>query len=204
MQGRFDEARTRAQAGKHFWLERGMRMRVGGNFFDSGAVEVLAGDLAAADRELAEGIAILNEIGETGVLSTLAAMHAEVLFQLGRTDEMQAAIVLARKTGALNDIATQANWRWVAAMAAAEDGREEEARRLIDEAIAMLEPTDFLEMQASAFEALAHVELRAGRPDGWKAALERALDAHGRKGNLIGAQRVRDLLEKGSNDRDLA
>jgi class 3 adenylate cyclase/tetratricopeptide (TPR) repeat protein len=204
MLGRFDEARTRAQAGKHFWLERGMRMRVGGNFFDSGAVEVLAADLAAADRELAEGISILNEIGETGVLSTLAAMHAEVLFHLGRTDEMEAAIELARKTGAPNDIATQANWRWVAAMAAADDGREEEARPLIDEAIAMLEPTDFLEMRASAYEALAHVELRAGRSDEGKAALERALAEHEQKGNLVDARRVRDLLEKGPDDRDRA
>jgi hypothetical protein len=204
MLGRFDEARTRAQAGKHFWLERGMRMRAGGTFFDSAAVEVLAGDLAAADRELAEGIAILNEIGETGVLSTLAAMHAEVLFRLGRRDEMEAAIELAQKTGAPSDIATQANWRWVAAMAAADDGREADARSLIDEAIALVEPTDFLEMRASAFEALAHVEGRAGGSDAWRAALERALDEHVQKGNLVDTQRVRDLLEKGPDDRNQA
>jgi class 3 adenylate cyclase len=197
MLGRFDEGRMRAQAGKRFWLERGMKMRVGGSVFDSAAVEALAGDLAAADRELAEGIAILNEIGETGVLSTLAAMWAEVLYRLGRRKDMNAAIALAQQSGHAEDIATQANWRWVAAMAAADDSREADARTLIDEALAMLEPTDFLEMRASAFEALAHVELRAGRRDAWKAALERALEEHEQKRNLVGAQRIRDLMEQG-------
>jgi tetratricopeptide (TPR) repeat protein len=197
MLGRFDEGRTRAEAGKHFWLERGMKSRLGGNVFDSAAVEVLAGDLAAADRELAEGIAILTEIGETGVLSTLAAMHAEVLFHLGRNDQMEAAIELARKTGAPNDIATQANWRWVAAMAAADDGRMDEARTLINEAIDFVEPTDFPEMRAGAFEALAHVEARAGRTDEWRAALERALAEHERKGNVVGTERVREQLTLG-------
>ena len=202
MLGHFEEARSRAQAGKRFWLERGQRMRVGGNYFDSAAVEALAGDLPAAERELAEGIAILNEIGETGVLSTLAAMHAEVLYQLGRRVEMEAATELARKSGAADDIATQANWRWVAAMAAADDERAEEARSLIDEAVALLEPTDFLEMKASAFEALAHVESRAGNRDAWRAALQRSLAEHEQKGNAVGAQRVRDLLEKGPDTRD--
>jgi class 3 adenylate cyclase len=197
MLGRFDEARARAQAGKRYFLERGMRMRVGGNYFDTARVEVLSGDLAAADRELAEGIALLNEIGETGVLSTFAAMRAEVLYRLGRSDEVEAMIELARRNAHPADIATQASWRWVAAMAAADDRRQEDARSLIDEAIALIEPTDFLEMRASAFEALGHVELCAGRPDAWKAALERALAEHEQKGNLVGARRVRDLLEQG-------
>ena len=44
------------------------------------------------------------------------------------------------------------------AMAAADDGRLEEAERLISEAIEMVEPTDFLELRGETFEALAQVE----------------------------------------------
>ena len=110
---------------------------------------------------------------------------------------MEAALQLAREAGAPNDIATQAAWRWVAAMAASDDGRLEEAARLAAEAVEMVEPTDYLQLRAGAFEALAHVEARAGQVDAWKTALERALAEHERKGNLVMAARVRDELAAG-------
>jgi hypothetical protein len=110
---------------------------------------------------------------------------------------MEAAVRLAQETGALNDIATQADWRSAAAQLAADDGRRSDAERIIGEAIALVEPTDFLELRARAFEALARVEARAGRTDGWKAALGRALAEHDRKGNLVDARRVRELLASG-------
>jgi hypothetical protein len=99
--------------------------------------------------------------------------------------------------GAPNDIATQAEWRYVAAMAAANAGRQEEAERLIGEAVEMVEPTDFRELRGDTFEALAHVEARAGRTDGWTAALDRSLAEHEQKGNLVAAQHIRDLLKQG-------
>jgi class 3 adenylate cyclase len=197
MQGRFDDARDRLKETREYLDERGLRVRRGGVALSGGWIEFLAEDFQAAERELAGGIAVLREIGETGVLSTLAAMQAKALYLLGRRDEMEAAISLARETGAPTDIATQAEWRYVAAMAAADDGRLDEADRLIAEAVEMVEPTDFLELRGDTFEALAHVEGRAGRTEGWKSALERALGEHERKGNLVGAQHIRKLQEQG-------
>ena len=197
MQGHFDEARARLKETHDYIDERGLIVRRGGFALAGGWIELLAEDFQAAERELAAGIAVLREIGETGVLSTLAAMQAKALYLLGRRDEMEAAIALAQETGAPTDIATQAEWRYVAAMAAADDGRVEEADRLISEAVEMVEPTDFLELRGDTFEALAHVSARAGRPAAWKAALERSLAEHERKGNLVSAQHVRSLLEQG-------
>jgi hypothetical protein len=82
-------------------------------------------------------------------------------------------------------------------MAAADDGKIDQARHVIAEAVALAEPTDFLELRADVFEALAHVEARAGQQEAWQAALERALAEHERKANLVSAQRVRDLLDGG-------
>jgi len=197
MQEHFEEARARAMASRMYVQERGLLLHDGGMALTFGAVETLAGDLEAADREYARGIRILREIGETGVLSTLASMRAEVLYHLDRREEMQTALALAQETGAPNDIATQAQLHWVDAMARADDGQQVEAERLIKRAVAMVEPTDFLELRAGAFEALAHVEVRAGRNDRWRAALERALAEHEGKANLVGARRVRGLLEHG-------
>jgi tetratricopeptide (TPR) repeat protein len=197
MQGDFDQARAMESEMRAYLLDRGMTMRVGSFSLHGGAIESLVGDYEAAHRELASGIETLRGMGETGVLSTLASMDDEALYRLGRRPEMEEAIQLARESGAPHDISTQSQWRWVAAMAAADDGNLDEAERLISEAVAMVEPTDFLEYRAQAFEALAHVEARAGRPEGWRLALDRAMAEHEAKANLVGAQRIRDLTEKG-------
>jgi hypothetical protein len=194
MQGHLEEARRMMADARNYLHERGLLMRVGDSSLPFGFMEMQAGEFETAHGDLSSGIAILQEMGETGVLSTLASMDAECLYRLGRREEMEAAIALARATGAPHDIATQAAWRWVAAMAAADDGRSEDAQRLIGEAVAMIEPTDFLELRGGAFEALAHVEARAGRVESWKAALEQALNEHVGKGNLVAERRVRDLL----------
>ncbi len=200
MLGRSDEARGRSLAAHDYLEERGLRMRVGDSALHRSTVEDLAGDLEAADRVLGEGIAILQSIGETGVLSTLAAMRASVLYRLGRREEMEAAVLLAQEAGASNDIATQVYWRVAAAQLGADDGRHDDAQRHMNEALELMKPTDFLELRGSAFEALAHVEARAGHPDGWRVALERALAEHDRKGNLVSAGRIRDQLAAGPPD----
>ena len=123
MEGRFDEARSQLEGARAYLVERGMSFRLGAITLSVACVEFLAEDYEAAQRELESGIAILTEMGETGVLSTLAAMQAKALYLLGRREDMNAAIARAQQTGAVNDIATQAEWRYVAAMAAADDGR---------------------------------------------------------------------------------
>jgi class 3 adenylate cyclase len=197
MRGRFDEARSRVDAARRFFEERGMLLRLGSIPLSTGRIEMLAGYLEAAEAELSAGIELLQRVGETGVLSTLASFQAHVLYRLGRLEEMKAAISLAQKTGAPDDISTQAGWRLVAAMAAADEGAQREAETLIAEAVALIEPTDFLELRADVYEARAHVEAKAGRPEAWNAALLQALADHESKGNLVAAQRMRELIAKG-------
>jgi class 3 adenylate cyclase len=199
MEGRFDEARARIASEREYFAERGLQLPMGGIAMQAAAVEALAGDVEAVHRELSWGIGVLKAIGEKGVLSSLAAMDAEALYRLDRVEEMELALALARETGSLTDIATQACWRWVVAIAAADEGRMDDAHTLIREAVDLIEPTDFPEMRAGAFEALAHVEARAGRPSAWKAAIERALAEHLRKGNLVAAKRVRERLAQGAS-----
>ena len=163
----------------------------------SGSLERLAGDLDASDAAFADGIAILQSLGETGVLSTLSAMRAGVLHQLGRAEEAEAAIRLAKESGASDDIATQVDWRSAAAKLAADDGRPDDAQRFVGEAIALVEPTDFLELRGRVFEAQALVEARAARRDGWSAALARAIAEYEAKGDVVTPPRLREQLSAG-------
>lgn len=197
MQGRIDEARARARAGRVWLEERGLLRLVGVQALHAGSLEGIAGNFEAAASALEEGITILQSMGETGVLSTLAAMRATFLYRLGRGVETEASIRLAQETGAQNDIATQVEWRVAAAQLAADEARVDDAEQIIGDALELVEPTDFLELRGGAFEALAHVEARAGRPDKWRAAIERAIAEHDRKGNVMDAGRVRDLLAAG-------
>ena len=59
----------------------------GGGRTYSGAVELLAGDPAAAEREFRAGLATLEAIGEKGNLSTVAAYLAEALAAQEKDDE---------------------------------------------------------------------------------------------------------------------
>jgi tetratricopeptide (TPR) repeat protein len=195
MQGDGVKARELILAGIAYLEERGLRRLFSGEFsMTMAAVDEFAGDLEAAQQGYAEGIAILQPMGETAVVSTLAAERAIMLYRLGRIQEMDEAIQLALKTGSPTDIATQGAWRVAAAQRAADEGRLAEGEQLIDEAIALVEPTDFLELRGRVFGAHAHVEARAGRLDGWRAGLERALAEHEGKGNLVDATRIRNLM----------
>jgi class 3 adenylate cyclase/tetratricopeptide (TPR) repeat protein len=195
MQGRFAEAEERVGERRRHLEERGLSVLLGCHTMFEADVKRFAGDLEGASLALAEGIGTLRPVGETAVLSTLAAMQAMCLYGLGHRAGALEALQLARETGASNDVATQAGWRATAAVMAADEGRADEADELISAAIAMVEPTDFPELRAGVFDAKAHLEATAGRPDEARRWLLRALEEHERKGNLMDAARVRAALE---------
>jgi len=195
MRGEFGKARKTAEAGRAYLEERGLVRPRAGVALVTGIVEALAGDLEASARAFEDGVALHREIGaQTGLLSTLAALHATVLYRLGRLEEMRPAVRLARETAAPNDVATQVEWRIAEAPLAADEGRLAEAELLVGEALALVQPTDFLELRGQAYEALAHVEARAGRPEDWRRGLEQAVAEHRRKGNIVEEQRIGGLL----------
>ncbi len=195
MQGRFEEARRHAAYGIAFLHERGLRGRVGGMALATGTIELLADDLVASVRAYTGGIEILAAVGETGVLSTLAAQRAMVQHRAGDADGAVASIELAREAGAGHDIATQAGWRLVGAMLAADRGDQDEADRLAGEALELTAPTDFLELRGQAREAAAHVHAVAGRTDEAQLALRSALAEYEAKEDIVDAERVRAALE---------
>src|SRR5439155_12539190 len=112
-------------------------------------------------------------------------------------DRAEASIRLAQENGAPDDIGTQVDWRNAAAELAADGGSLDDAQRLVGEAIALVEPTDFLELRGRVYEAQALVEARAGRRDGWSAALSRAIAEYEAKGDVVTPARLRERLAAG-------
>jgi tetratricopeptide (TPR) repeat protein len=186
MRGEFEEARRRWAWAQSLWDELGMAHRRAVRAIDASAIELLAGDVDAAERELRTGYRMLEEIGEVHVRPTVAAYLAAALAQEGRSAEAEELAQFAESHAWEDDIVTQVMWRVARARswAAAEPA---EAERLARRAVELAAPTDFLELQATALLALARVLREAGSPEAASVAAE-ARAVYERKGNVVGVR----------------
>ncbi len=127
-------------------------------------------------------------------LSTYAPMLGRSLCALGCYSEAEPLAKQGRELGHEQDLATQTLWRQVQARVLAHRGQHTDAEKLAREAVEIIERTDGLNFQGSAFSDLAEVLTAAGRSDEAAAALAQALDRYERKRNLAMARRVRERL----------
>ncbi len=196
MQGRFDEARSEIAASRARHLELGLALSWAGNSMLSGMIELLAGDPAAAERELREGYEALDRLGETGFLSNVVTLLAEVVRVQGRHEEALKLAEAGERVSAPDDVEANVGWRNVRARVLAHEGNSAEAERLARESIALLEPTDLLFLQAISFRVLGDVLLLAGRRSDAVSALEEALRLAELKGDVVSAGQTRAQLDE--------
>ena len=159
-------------------------------------VDLLRGDPAAVEARLRPGIEELRKAGETGFMSTSAAVLAEALYLQGRYEEADEWTRLSEENAARDDVAAQMEWRGTRAKALAELGRLDEGERLAREAIEIAATTDYLTIQGACWLALAEVLMLAGRSDEARDAANRAAEVWGRKGIVVRVERARALIEE--------
>jgi predicted negative regulator of RcsB-dependent stress response len=154
-------------------------------------VEVLAGDLDAAERELRRDYAALSEMGEKYLLSTVAAELARVLCEQGRDDEAWEFNRVAEELTAGDDVTSQALWRSVRGRLLARAGDDPAgALSFAGRAVGLLAETDARDTQADALLDLAEVEGLIGRPEDAAVHVREALRMLEAKGNLVAARRA--------------
>jgi class 3 adenylate cyclase/tetratricopeptide (TPR) repeat protein len=186
MQGHFDEARKLAEEGRAIYEELGLRyMLAGEHSFAASSIELLAGDPAAAVRELRSGYDALEQMGERGTRSTIAAFLAHALVEQGEYQEAIEFSEISEQTGAVADTVTQAVWRSARAAALARTGDPSSAELLAEEAVSLAEGTDFLDLQGNTLLVLANVLRLAHESELAPTLIERARQAFERKGNLV-------------------
>jgi predicted ATPase/class 3 adenylate cyclase len=190
----FAPARELIARGRAIAEDLGLRWAMAKLAWSSGDVERMAGDLAAAERELRAGYAIYQQMGEKSHLSSLAAYLAEVLHLRGRDAEALRFTEISEAAAAQDDLVSQVRWRGTRAKVLVNQGRAEEAERLAREGVRLAEQTDWLDRHADALVDLAEVLRRAGRPHHATPLLQQALRLHDQKGNRVGVQRTRDQL----------
>jgi class 3 adenylate cyclase/tetratricopeptide (TPR) repeat protein len=194
MVGRFDEARASYRHSRAIGEEFGLASWLAALPLYSGPIELLAGEPAAAERELRAGYDALIEMGDLGRLSTVAAFLAEAVYVQGRAEEAEYFSGVCEGATTPDDVLSQIAWRSVRAKAVARKGDLAQAELLAQEAVALAEETDGLNLHGDALLDLAEVLRGAGRPSDAVAAAARALSLFERKGNLVSAARARTAL----------
>jgi class 3 adenylate cyclase/tetratricopeptide (TPR) repeat protein len=162
---------------------------------DVGLAELIGPDLEHAEHVLRRGHDALVEMGDVGVRSSVDAILSDVLFLRGRHDE---ALELAEETNTIasvDDLDAQPRWRAVKARVLSARGAHDEAIDLVGEAVALVEPIDFLDGKGYVHDVFSEVLERAGRRDDAVAAVERAIGFHEQKGNVVSAARSRSVLD---------
>jgi ATP/maltotriose-dependent transcriptional regulator MalT len=195
MQGDFETAREIYRDVRRTLIELGWNLNAALVSIDSGPIELLAGDPAAAERDLREDYETLERMGERNYIATTAAFLAEALYQLGRDAEAAGYAEFSRQTTADDDLAGQYFWRAVLAKLRARRGELAEAESLAKEAVDLAMQSDDPTDQANMLSDYAEVLQASGRAQDAADALRGALERYELKGNRVAADATRRRLE---------
>jgi tetratricopeptide (TPR) repeat protein len=194
--GRFGDARERIGRAKALLEEVALTVWLAGPVAQfAGWIELLAGDLAAAERELRWGHDTLVAIGELSWLSTVEAILAEAVYAQGRHDEAEQLTRASEESAGAEDIYSQALLRSVRGKILARRGDAEDAARLAEEAVALADRSDFPHLRWHTRLSRAEVQRLVGEPSA--PVLEEAIRIAEAKGSAEAARQAGELLESG-------
>jgi tetratricopeptide (TPR) repeat protein len=193
--GRFDEGRAAVAEAEERAHELGLDLMLGMTAAECrGTLELLAGDAAEAERQIAIGMAVLERVGQLGVVSTHAGYRARALLALGRDEEAERYAQMADELGASDDAVTQVLWRQARARVLARRGEHHAAVALAQDAVSRADLTDMLAVRGDCLADLGEVLELAGDADGAAAALGRALANYEQKGVIPAIEQTQARL----------
>jgi class 3 adenylate cyclase/tetratricopeptide (TPR) repeat protein len=194
MKGDFDTARRFIRQSTDITTELGELLTQAADSISEGMVELLAGNLDAAEQALRKGHTALERMGGTGPLASVAAMLARVLLRQDRYEEADNLTRQCEQVAASHQIDAQAKWRSIRAVVHARRGELDTAETLVEEAVSRADETDQIEIQAEIRADLGEVLRSAGRQEEAARQFNRALQLYERKGNVMAARQVRSLM----------
>ena len=190
MQGAFEDARRVYADAVAIYEEVGLRLRRAAYAHVGAQVELLAGDPAAAEKELRISTDALGTFGARSFAATHRALLADVLCTLDRLEEAEALAREVAEATPEDDLGTQALWRSTLGRVLVRSGRVAEAEGLASESIELTAGMDFPDLRVAALTGAAEVEAARGRPDEARRLLEEARRIMEAKGNIAALTRL--------------
>jgi len=158
-------------------------------------IELLAGDLDAAEATLRDQCEYLELMRNRVTLAARAAKLAETLYRQGRLDDAEHWAAISRANVATDDTQQELLLLPVEAKLRARRGLQSDALRLADAAVRLADDTDGLNVIASTRLARAAVLRLVELERESEAAIGDAIALYERKGNVVGAAQARGLLD---------
>ena len=169
-------------------------LAVAGAGLMTGITALIADEPERAEEELRTAAAGLDELGERGMGSTVAAIRARALVELERHEEAEEMAMLGLGSADADDVATQGIARGALARSLAARGRMDEALENAHQAVELSSGSDFLNQRGDTYLDLALVLEATADRAGARQAAEQALILYRAKGNVVTAQRVGRFL----------
>jgi tetratricopeptide (TPR) repeat protein len=177
MSGAFEDGRGHCHRAIEIYEELGHPISALGVVSELQRVERQAGMLDSAERELRVAYARLQELGDVGYLSWVAAQLARVLAEQGQGDEALELARFCREELQGDHAFAQVAARLSEAIALTRSSRGEDARAIALEALALVERTDMLDLHGDVLLVLGEIEP--------------ALALYEQKGDIVSAARAR-------------
>jgi tetratricopeptide (TPR) repeat protein len=194
LQGDTSNARQLANRARSIYADMGLMVLLYRTTSVLSLIELLVGDLPAAERGLREAYNVLDETGETGFLSTVTSILADVLIEQGKIDEASALALRAIELSAPDDVDPLTRAKSVLAVARAREGKANEAEAAARDAVESCRGTDLIMILADALRRQGEVLRASGKEEDAVGALNEALAAYEQKGNVVMAARIRESL----------
>jgi len=197
LQGEPEEARRLMEEARQVFRDLGREFSLLATAFMSGPIEMLAGDLDAAVRELRSACDGLQAMGDRAFTSTLAALLAEACWRTGDLTGAADAASLSRRLAGVGDVISQVRWRCVQAKLEAVRRNAREAEDLAAQAVQLVVGTDEVTSQGDVLVDAAEVHALLGHTQAAEVLFKDALDRYERKGApqavLVAKQRMAAL-----------
>ena len=196
MRGDFDQARTTYAHAQALVEELGGYVAASGSL-EYSQIEILAGDLGAAEAALRRDYQALDAMGERYILSSVGGLLGRVLYEQGRFDEADELSRTVENLASAEDIDAQALWRGVRAKVLARRGEVKEAIKLAHDMLNLRRQADSPDLEAEALADLAEVQRLSGDP-AWQTTLAEAIDGYRRKGDVASVRRLAEHDDAGA------
>jgi class 3 adenylate cyclase/tetratricopeptide (TPR) repeat protein len=194
MRGSFEDARQHYRQEVSLLTDLEVSRESASTSIDSARVELLAGDLAAAEAQLRRDDAQLAGMGERYFRSTVVGLLGRVLLLGDRREDAEGFVVLAEALSDADDAWSQVLWRSTRARLLAEE-QPDRALELAHQAVELAETTTDLALRGDTLSDLGEVLLSTGSPDAAAAKFAEAVETYQRKGDLTSSRRVSGRLE---------
>ncbi len=123
------------------------------------------GDLARAERLYREAIKLLNQLEDRGTLCESQRQLAQLLLELGRIDEAERYAVASMETVGVQDVSSVASTRMALGQVRAAQHRDDEAEKLLREAVELIGEVVYRPVERECVRALVDFLRERGRED---------------------------------------